>query len=58
MKLADLKPVSKKENTSFLKNYRSVSVLLVVPKIYERDMQRLILKNIDKNLSTHLCRYS
>ena len=40
MKLADLKPVSKKENTSFLKNYRSVSVLLVVPKIYERDMQR------------------
>ena len=36
MKLADLKPVSKKENTSFLKSYRSVSVLLVVSKIYKR----------------------
>ena len=35
LKLEDVTPVFKKENASLLKNYRPVSVLLVVSKMYE-----------------------
>ena len=47
----------KKEDASLLNNYRPVSVLPVVPKIYERIMQKQILEYIDKYLSSHLCGY-
>ena len=57
LKLADVTPVFKKEDTSLLKNYRPVSVLTVVSKIYERIMQKQILQYIDKHLSLHLCGY-
>ena len=50
-------PVFKKEDASLLKNYRPVSVLPVVSKIYERIMQKQILEYIDKHLSPHLCGY-
>ena len=50
-------PVFKKEDDSLLKNYRPVSVLPVVSKIYERIMQKQILEDIDKHLSPHLCGY-
>ena len=53
LKLADVTPVFKKEDTSLLENYRPVSVLPVVSKIYERIMQ--ILEPIDKHLYPHLC---
>ena len=55
LKLADVTPVFKKEDASLLKNYRPVSVLPVVSKIYERIMQKQILEPIDKHLSPHLC---
>ena len=38
LKLADVIPVFKKEDTSLLKNYRPVSVLPLGFKIYERIM--------------------
>ena len=57
LKLADMTPVFKKEDTSLLKKYRPVSVLPVVSKIYERIMQKQILEYIDKHLSPHLCGY-
>ena len=57
LKLADVTPVFKKEDASLLKNYRPVSVLPVVSKIYERIMQKQILEYIDKHLSPHLCGY-
>ena len=57
LKLADVTPVLKKEDASLLKNYRPVSVLQVVSKIYERIMQKQILEYIDKHLSPHLCGY-
>ena len=38
LKLADVTPEFKKEDTSLLKNYRPISVLPVVPKIYQRTM--------------------
>ena len=55
LKLADVKPVFKKEDATFLKNCRPVSVLLVVSKIYEINMRKQILEYIDKHLSPHLC---
>ena len=57
LKLAHVTPVFKKEDASLLKNYRPVSVLPVVSKIYERIMQKQILEYIDKHLSPHLCGY-
>ena len=54
-KQVDVTPVFKKENTSLLKNNRSVSVLPVVSKIYERTVEKQILEYIDKDLSPHLC---
>ena len=50
-------PVFKKEDASLLKNYRPVSILLAVSKIYERIMQKQSLEYIDKHLSPHLCGY-
>ena len=47
----------KKEDASLLKNYRPVSVIPVVSKIYDRIMQKQILEYIDKHLSSHLCGY-
>ena len=40
-------PVFKKEDASLLKNYRPVSLLPVVSKIYERIMQKQILEYIE-----------
>ena len=40
-----------------LKNYRQVSVLPVVSKIYERIMQKQILEYIEKHLSPNLSGY-
>ena len=57
LKLADVTPVFKKEDASLLKNYRPVSVIPVVFKIYERIMQTQILEYIDKHLSPHLSGY-
>ena len=52
-KLADVTPVFKKD-ASLWKNYRPVSVLIVVSKIYETIMQKHILEYIDKDLSPRL----
>ena len=48
-------PVFKKEVVSLLKNYRPVSVLPVVSKIYERIIQKQILENINKHLFHRVC---
>ena len=55
VKLADVTSAFKKEDVSLLKSYMPVSVLPVVPKIYERIIQNQILEYIDKHLSLHLC---
>ena len=56
-KVADVTPVLKKEDTSLLKNYRPVSFLRALCKIYERIMQKQILEYIGKHLSSHFCGY-
>ena len=50
-------PAFKKDDASLLKNYRPLSVLPVVSKIYEKIMQKQILEYIEKHLSPHLCGY-
>ena len=55
LKQADATPVFKKQDVSLLKNYRPVSVLPLVSKVYEKIMQKKILEYINEHLSLHLC---
>ena len=55
LKVADITPIFKKEDSTLAKNYRPVSVLPVISKIFERIMQKQISDYIDKHLSQYLC---
>ena len=56
-KLADVSPVFKKKDKTFVKNYGPVRVLPTVSKIFERIMQKQISDYIGKFLSPFLCGY-
>ena len=53
LKLAEVIPVIVKDNPLDKKNYRPVSVLPTISKIYEKLMQRQINNYITHNLSTY-----
>ena len=55
LKLADVSPVYKKDDAVIVSNYRPVSVLPTVSKIFERLMQTQIVEYIDKYLSDFMC---
>ena len=57
LKLADVTPILKNENPYRAKNYRPVSVLSSVSKIFERILHRQMTSYIDKFLSTFMCGY-
>ena len=57
LKLADITPVYKKDDATQDKNYRPVSVLPTVSKVFERLMQQQIQKYMDAHLSKYLCGY-
>ena len=57
LKLADVTPVFKKENPLKSKNYRPVSVLPVVSKIFERIMHKQMSLYVDNFLSPYVCGY-
>ena len=57
LKLADLTPVHKNDDTTNKKNYRNVSLLPVVSKICEKVLQSQISAHVDKFLSPYLCGY-
>ena len=57
LKLADVTPVFKKDDANLTKNYRPVSVLPIVSKIFERLLQKQIISYIDQYLSNLLCGY-
>ena len=57
LKLADVTPIFKKKDKTFVENYRPVSVLPTVSKIFERIMQKQITDYIRKFLSPFLCGY-
>ena len=46
--MADVIPIHKKDETTLLKNYRPVSLIPVVSKLFERDMYNQLLTYIDK----------
>ena len=57
LKLADLSPIHKKLQTVMKGNYRPISLLPVVSKIFERIMDKQIDEYISKYLSDYLCGY-
>ena len=54
LKLAKVIPVHKKEEKTLMKDYRPVSLLPIVSKLFERIMYNRIIAYIDKFLSTYL----
>ena len=57
LKLADVTPIHKKDETTLMENYRPVSLIPIVSKLFERDMYNQILSYIDKFLSPYLFGY-
>ena len=57
LKLADITPIFKKEDATLPKNYRPVSVLPSVSKVFERIMQKQLLQYIETFLSPYMCGY-
>ena len=57
LKLADITPLYKKDDKTDKKNYRPVSILPVVSKIFERIMQTQIVSFINEKLYTYMCGY-
>ena len=57
LKVADVTPIHKKEERTLLKNYRPVSLIPIVSKLFERDMYNQILTYINKFLSPYIFGY-
>ena len=57
LKYADIKPIFKKLERFLVENYRPVSILPVVSKMFERLMQKQINKYVESYLSPYLCGY-
>ena len=57
LKLADINPVFKKDDATNVKNYRPISVLPAVSKIFERLMLKQISLHLEDHLSPFLCGY-
>ena len=57
LKLVDITPVYKKKDPTLVENYRPVSVLPFVSKIFERMIQKQFSNHVDKFLSPCLCGY-
>ena len=55
LKKADITPVHKKDETTLKSNYRPVSILPSISKIFERNMYAQISIYIDDHLSKYLC---
>ena len=54
LKNADVVPIHKKEERTKKENYRPVSLLPIISKLFERDMYNQILAYVDKYLSPYL----
>ena len=54
LKLANVTPIHKKDEKTLMKNYRPVSLLPIVSKLFERNMYNEILGYIDKYLFPYL----
>ena len=54
MKLGDITPIFQKGDATSVKNYRPVSVLPAISKIYERVIKKQLLWHVDVHLSKYL----
>ena len=57
LKLADVTPVYKKGDPTLVSNYRPISALPILSKVFERLMHHQVSKYIHKHLSPLLCGY-
>ena len=57
LKLADVVPAFKKEDSTLVENYRPISLLPVISKIFERIMLNQITTYMNEYLSPYLCGY-
>ena len=57
LKLANITPIFKKGDSNLTKNYRPISVLPSVSKVFERLIQKQLLSHINQFLSPYLCGY-
>ena len=57
LKLADITPIFKSLQKTLVENYRPVSILPIVSKMFERIMDKQTDSYIDKILSPYLCGY-
>ena len=55
LKYADVTPVFKKDDKSEKSNYRPISILPNLSKVYERIMQNQIYPYLNKNFSKYQC---
>ena len=55
LKMADITPTHKKEETILKNNYRPVSILPCVSKLFEQNMYDQIWQFMERHLSAHLC---
>ena len=55
LKLADVTPVYKKSDPTLVSNYRPISVLPTMSKVFRRLMHHQVSEYIDKHLSPFLC---
>ena len=57
LKLAEISPIFKKDDPTLAKNYRPISVLPCLSKVFERIIQSQLLTYIEEHLSPFLCGY-
>ena len=57
LKLADVVPAFKKEDSTLVENYRPISLLPVISKNFERIMLHQITTYMNEYLSLYLCGY-
>ena len=57
LKLADITPAFKKEDKNLAKNYRPVSVLPTLSKVFEKITQKQVINQVNTFLSPYLCGY-
>ena len=57
LKLADVVPAFKKEDSTLVENYRPISLLPIISKIFDRIMLDQITRYMNGYLSPYLCGY-
>ena len=57
LRVVDILPIFKSINSTDKKNYRPISILRSVPKLFEKLLQTQLNPFFDKHLSEYLCGY-